>query len=58
MNYMITIAREVIGCTGYKTIKKLETLPRHEALKKLSDKKIARRFKSPFNSSVEVVVIE
>ena len=58
MNYMITIAREAVGVTGHRTIEKIETLSRDAALKKLAGLKVVRRFKSPFNSSIEVVVVE
>lgn len=57
MNKYITIAHEVIGLTGYQTISPVETLDREKALRKLEGKKILRRFTSPFDSSVEIVVI-
>lgn len=58
MNYMITIARDVLGLTGHRTIEKLETLPRDKALDKLAGMEIKRRFANPFNASIEIVVIE
>ena len=58
MNFWITIARETVGVTGYRTIKKLETLPRDAAIKKLEGKQIVRRFENPFDASVEIVVIK
>jgi len=57
MNYWITLAVEVDGLTGYRTIKHLTTVPRDAGLKMLEGKEIIRRFKNPFDSSVEVVVI-
>lgn len=57
MNKYITIAHEAIGLTGYQTISPVETLDREKALRKLERKKILRRFTSPFDSSVEIVVI-
>ena len=57
MNKWITIARETISMTGYKTIAHIETLERDKALKKLEGKTIIRRFTNPFDSSIEVVVI-
>ena len=57
MNSWIMIARESVSLTGHKTIEKIETVRREEGLKKLAGKNIVRRFSSPFNSSVEVVVI-
>lgn len=58
MNYMITIARETIGLTGYRTFEKIETVPRDEGLRKLSGMNIKRRFPDSFNSSIEIVVVE
>lgn len=58
MNFMITIAREAVGVTGHETIEKIETLSKYEAEEKLSGMKIKRRFKNPFNSSIEIVVVE
>lgn len=58
MNYMIEICRETISLTGYKTIQRIVMLPRHKALKILENETIIRRFNSPFNSSIEVVVIQ
>lgn len=58
MNYMITIAKETVGLTGYRTYKKIETLPRHIALKKIEGKEIIRRFPNPFDASIEIVVVK
>lgn len=58
MNFMITIAREAIGVTGYTTIEKIETISRAKALEKLENMTIVRRFPNPFNSSIEIVVVE
>lgn len=57
MNKYITIAREAVSLTGYQTLSPVETLDREKALRKLEGKKILRRFTSPFDSSVEIVVI-
>lgn len=57
MNFMITIAREKVGLTGYKTIEKLETVSRDAGLEKLEKMEIVRRFTNPFNASIEIVVV-
>lgn len=58
MNFMITIAKEVVGIGGYTTIEKIETISRGKALKKIENMTIVRRYPNPFNSSIEIVVVE
>ena len=55
---MITIVKETVGLTGYRTYKKIETLPKHIALKKIEGKEIIRRFPNPFDASIEIVVVK
>lgn len=58
MNYWITIAKEAVTLTGYRTYENIETLPREEALKELAGAEIVRRFASPFDHTIEIVIIK
>ena len=59
MNYWFSIRRECYMCGRHTpSLEEIVRLPYDKGLKYLEDKKILRKFTSPFNSSIIVVVIE
>lgn len=58
MNFSIAIYKEATGLTGYKTIKRIAFVTRDEGITMLESAEIVRRYNSPFDSSVECVVIK
>lgn len=60
METIIKIAKEIEGPTGYKSIEFIDTIPYNkESIDKIElHLDIVRSFKSPFNSSVLVVVVK